>query len=148
MNKNKYLHEDCGVGVDPARRRMAGVAGVGLIAAGAATLWPLRTAQAQSAVIYTPLETLVALVRAGAEAVATAVDAGRLRAAGATLIGTRLVATSILERIKASETYRAGAGDAIERVVGDLGALLGVARGPRLARQAALGRTLLGTETP
>ena len=66
MNKNKHLHEDCGVGVDLARRRMAGVAGVGLIAASAATLWPLRTAQAQSAVIYTPLETLVAPITRGA----------------------------------------------------------------------------------
>jgi sulfur-oxidizing protein SoxY len=66
VNKNKHLHEDCGVGVDLARRRMAGVAGVGLIAASAATLWPLRTAQAQSAVIYTPLETLVAPITRGA----------------------------------------------------------------------------------
>jgi acyl-CoA dehydrogenase len=100
----------------------------------------------EAALFLGGLKAEVALVQAGAKAVAEAVDAGRLRAAGATLIGTRLVATSILERIKASETYRAGAGDATERVVGDLGALLGVARGPRLARQAALGRTLLGTE--
>jgi len=66
VNKNKYLYQVCEEGVNPARRRMAGVAGVGLLAAGAATLWPLRAARAQSVTIYTPLETLVAPITRGA----------------------------------------------------------------------------------
>jgi acyl-CoA dehydrogenase len=88
------------------------------------------------------------LARAGAEALAAAADARRLMRAGGTLIGVRLVAQGMLDRVKASGAYRQGTHDAIERVVGDLGALLGVARGPRLARQAALGRTLLGSHNP
>lgn len=66
MNKNRYLHDSRAARVDPARRRVAGAAGLGLMAVGAGTLWPLRVARAQSVMIYTPLETLVAPITRGA----------------------------------------------------------------------------------
>ena len=116
-----------------------------LIAAFARLPAPEIAACEDFAILLGGLRAEADVARAGAEAVVAALDAGRLRDAAGTLMGVRLIAASILARVSGHEAYRAGAGDAIQRVVRDLDALLGVARGPRLARQAALGRSLLGS---
>jgi acyl-CoA dehydrogenase len=74
---------------------------------------------------------LTAVFAAGAEAVVAALDAGRLRTGDATLVGLRVLAEAIVARLKAVVPGE---------VVADLEAVLGIARGPRLARQTALGR--------
>ena len=64
-------------------------------------------------------------------------DAGRFRTGDATLVGLRVLALSIMERLRAL-----GLAAAVD-VLGDLDAVMGIARGPRLARQVALGEAAL-----
>lgn len=74
---------------------------------------------------------LNAVYEAGAEAVVSALDAERFQTGDATLVGLRVLALDVVERLK----RLGGETD----VVRDLDAVLGIARGPRLARQARLG---------
>ena len=116
MNKNKHLHEDCGVGVDLARRRMAGVAGVGLIAASAATLWPLRTAQAQSAAA----EHFKAPESGGSSraAIAEEDDAGPVDETGVEPKDIELVVTQAgVSRAKAVAALKANSGDIVSAIM-------------------------------
>lgn len=84
---------------------------------------------------------LTAVFGEGAEAVVASLDADRLAEKAATLVGLQVLAAELLRRILAHQTQFGPADDAaLERLVTDLDALLSVARGPRLARQARLGR--------
>ena len=89
---------------------------------------------------------LVEVFAAGAEAVVAALDAGRLENGSPTLVGLRVLAVDILAHVQAFP--RDGIGDGAEAAVtamlSDIEAVLGVARGPRLARQARLGMKLAG----
>jgi acyl-CoA dehydrogenase len=80
---------------------------------------------------------LIAVFAAGAAAVVASLDAGRFRTGDATLVGLRVLALSIMERLRAL-----GLAAAVD-VLGDLDAVMGIARGPRLARQVALGEAAL-----
>jgi acyl-CoA dehydrogenase len=89
------------------------------------------------------LAALTAVLAGGAEAIADALDAGRLAGENARLIGLRLLTAELLSRARTHlETY-GPAGDAtIERLFAALDLSLSVARGPRQARQARLGQSL------
>jgi acyl-CoA dehydrogenase len=90
----------------------------------------LERAEALGAVVA-----LNAVFAAGAEAVVEALDGGA--SAAATLVGLRVLALEIVLRLRALGLGAAGA------ILGDLDAVLGIARGPRLARQVALGEAAL-----
>jgi acyl-CoA dehydrogenase len=84
---------------------------------------------------------LTALFAEGAEAVVAALDGGRLADKAATLVGLRLLAADLLQRARVHQAEFGPHNDeACEQLMADLDALLSVARGPRLARQARLGR--------
>lgn len=84
---------------------------------------------------------LTAVFAEAAEAVVAALDADRLADQAATLVGLHVLAAEVLQRVRAHRTEFGPADDAtLERLLTDLDALLSVARGPRLARQARLGR--------
>ena len=74
---------------------------------------------------------LTSVYEAAAEAVVASLDAGRFQNGDATLVGLRVLALDVVERLKAlgGET----------ELTRDLDAVLAIARGPRLARQARLG---------
>lgn len=76
---------------------------------------------------------LTAVFATGAEAVVTTLDAGRFRTGDARLVGLRVLAQDILTRLRASSAPES-------EILSDLEAVLNVARGPRLARQAQLGK--------
>ena len=85
---------------------------------------------------------LAAVFAEAAEAVVAALDADRLAGKAATLVGLHVLAGEILQRVRAHQTQFGPSGDAaLERLVADLDVLLSVAKGPRLARQARLGRS-------
>lgn len=79
---------------------------------------------------------LNAVFAAGAEAVIATLDAGRFRTGDATLVGLRVLAQQIVERLKASMPTTAD-------ILADLEAVLAIAPGPRMARQAHLGQAIL-----
>lgn len=103
---------------------------IGLFAGGAPEL-----AEALGAVVA-----LTAVFAAGAEAVVTALDAGRFRTGDATLVGLRVLAIDVVGRL-AAMPGEAG----LKAILADLDATLNIARGPRLARQAHLGAVVLRT---
>jgi acyl-CoA dehydrogenase len=80
---------------------------------------------------------LTAVFAAGAETVVATLDAGRLRTGDATLVGLRVLAQEIVARLKALAL------PAMDEILSDLDAVLGIARGPRLARQTHLGEAAL-----
>lgn len=89
---------------------------------------------------------LTAVFAEAAEAVVAALDAERLADKAATLVGLRVLAAELLQRVRThhaqfgSGQAQSGSGDAtLERLLTDLDVLLSVAKGPRLARQARLG---------
>ncbi len=85
---------------------------------------------------------LTSVFAAGAEAVVTALDAGRFRTGDATLVGLRLLAIDIVVRLRAlatAATIPPLATGRLQAILSDLDATLNIARGPRLARQAHLG---------
>ena len=92
---------------------------------------------------------LTGVYAAGAAAVVTALDADGLRSGDATLVGLRVLALDVVQRLRglSGEGWAGEAGGAVAaRLAGgldDLDASLAVARGPRLARQAQLGATAL-----
>jgi acyl-CoA dehydrogenase len=75
-----------------------------------------------------------------AEAVVAALDAGRLADKAATLAGLHVLAADLLQRIRAHQAQFGSGNTTSERLLTDLDVLLSVAKGPRLARQARLGR--------
>ena len=89
------------------------------------------------------LAALTAVLAGGAAAIADALDAGRLAAESARLIGFRLLTTDLLHRVRTHLAVHGPATDAaVERLLADLDLSLSVARGPRQARQARLGAAL------
>jgi acyl-CoA dehydrogenase len=86
------------------------------------------------------LVALTALFEAGAEAVVARLDRGQIDTGPATLVGLRLLAAEILRLSKDHAAAHLRAEDeALATLFGDIEATFGVARGPRLARQARLG---------
>lgn len=86
---------------------------------------------------------LTAVLDHGASAVVAALDAGRLRAEAAASVGLRVLATDIRARIGALIDATALPADpARDRLLADLDAILGIARGPRAIRQQRLGESL------
>ena len=84
---------------------------------------------------------LTAVFAEAAEAVVAALDADRLPDKAAALVGLHVLAAELLQHIRTFQSHFGPAGDtALERIVADLDVMLSVARGPRLARQARLGR--------
>ena len=85
---------------------------------------------------------LTAVYAAGAAAVVAALDRGDPHTQSAALIGLRVLAGDVMQRLR-SPTEGLGTHDAAtETMLGDLDATLGIARGPRLARQARLGASV------
>lgn len=85
------------------------------------------------------LVALTAVYEAGAEAVIATLDAGRLDAGSATLVGLRVLAGDLLRRFREHVGTHGPNEEAVETMLKDLDATLGIARGPRMARQARLG---------
>lgn len=85
------------------------------------------------------LVALAAVFGDAAEALVAALDAGALDSKAATLVGLRVLATDMAERVRAHvRQYGPPHDPAIEEVLRDIDATLSVARGPRQARQARL----------
>ena len=91
------------------------------------------------------LAALTAVLAGGAEAIANALDAGRLADESARLVGLRLLTAELLRRVRGHIASHGPAADAAtERLLTDFDLSLSVARGPRLMRQARLGAALRG----
>jgi acyl-CoA dehydrogenase len=89
------------------------------------------------------LVALTAVFAEAAAAVVTALDAGELPRLSAALVGLRVLAAEMLQRARAHRDTFGPADDAdIARAFGDLETSLSVARGPRRARQARLGKMM------
>ena len=85
------------------------------------------------------LVALAAVFSDAAEAVVAALDAGRLDAKSATLVGLRVLAAEWLARARAYQAACGASDDAaIERLLADLDVMLSVAKGPRMLRQLNL----------
>ena len=92
---------------------------------------------------------LVAVYAVAAEAVVAALDAGELARRAATLVGLRVLAAELLQRVRGHrDAYGTTDDSAIERACTDLETSLSVARGPRQARQARLGQELIAASRP
>jgi acyl-CoA dehydrogenase len=88
---------------------------------------------------------LTAVLAGGAEAIAAALDSGRLADEGACLVGLRLLVADLLDRVRAHiETHGPVIGATMDEMLADLDLSLSIARGPRLTRQARLGAALRG----
>jgi len=84
---------------------------------------------------------LTAVFADAAEAVVAALDANRLADKAATLVGLHVLAAELLHRVRTHQTQFGPPGDAaLDRLLADMDVMLSVAKGPRLARQARLGR--------
>lgn len=81
---------------------------------------------------------LTAVFAAGAEAVVSSLDEGRFRTGDPTLVGLRVLAQDITERLRALAAHAP-----LADILADLDATFGIARGPRLARQTQLGAAAL-----
>jgi acyl-CoA dehydrogenase len=91
------------------------------------------------------LAALTSVLAGGAEAIADALDEGRLADENTRLIGLRLLTAELLGRVRGHLDAHGPAADAaIDRVLGDLDLSMSVARGPRRARQVRLGEALRG----
>jgi hypothetical protein len=75
---------------------------------------------------------------AGAESVVASLDAGRFRTGDAALVGLRVLAMAIVARMRAA-LAEAPPAERLTESLADLDATLGIASGPRLARQIHLG---------
>lgn len=85
---------------------------------------------------------LTAVYQTGAEAAIETLDAGRLDADSAVLIGLRTLAGEILAHVR-THAHTFGVTDpVVAEMLKDLEATQGIARGPRLVRQARLGASL------
>jgi acyl-CoA dehydrogenase len=88
------------------------------------------------------LVALTAVYEAGAEAVVATLDAGTLDSGSATLVGLRVLAGDIAQRVRTHVDTFGPVDPAIETMLADLDAILSIARGPRMVRQARLAETL------
>jgi acyl-CoA dehydrogenase len=112
-----------------------------------ATLGALRHAIRQFAGATIPqkedlgaIVALIAVFAAGATEVTTALDAGRFRTGDATLVGLRVLALDIVTRLRALPAPADDhANQRFSETLADLDAILAIAKGPRLLRQAHLG---------
>jgi acyl-CoA dehydrogenase len=89
---------------------------------------------------------LIEVFAAGAEALVTRLDAGKLRTGDPTLVGLRVLAADLVGRLRGLAAHLSAETPAAIRlgeIIADLDATLGVARGPRQARQVALGEAAL-----
>jgi len=87
---------------------------------------------------------LVAVYTDAAEAVVAALDADELARQAAALVGLRVLAAELLQRVRDHrDAYGPADDSAIERACTDLKTSLSVARGPRQARQSRLGQELV-----
>jgi acyl-CoA dehydrogenase len=92
---------------------------------------------------------LVAVYADAAEAVVAALDSGDLARQAAALVGLRVLAAELLQRVRDHrEAFGPTDDSAIERACADLETSLSVARGPRQARQARLGQELIAASRP
>ena len=96
---------------------------------------PAGQAEALGAIVA-----LTAVFAIGAESVVAALDANRFRTGDATLVGLRVLATDIVARLRSLVTDEQ---QALAATLADIDATLGIARGPRLARQVQLGEAAL-----
>ena len=94
------------------------------------------------------LVALAAVYAEAADSVVAALDAGELEDMSAALAGLRVLAAEMLRRARAHRDSFGPKGEAIDRVFADLDTSLSVARGPRAARLARLGRALIGAASP
>jgi acyl-CoA dehydrogenase len=85
------------------------------------------------------LVALTAVYEAAAEAVVAPLDNGIVDMGSATLVGLRLLAAEILRLMRGHVGKYAADDAAVTTLLDDIEATFGVARGPRLARQARLG---------
>jgi acyl-CoA dehydrogenase len=83
------------------------------------------------------LVALTAVFAAASDCVVEALDDGQLQTGDATLVGLRVLALDIVGRLRGLGLPRAAG------IIADLDATLGIARGPRLARQTHLGEAAL-----
>jgi acyl-CoA dehydrogenase len=83
---------------------------------------------------------LTSVFEAAAESVVAPLDKGIVDMGSATLVGLRLLAAEILRLLRGYVGKYASADTAVTTLLDDIEATFGVARGPRLARQARLGR--------
>ena len=88
------------------------------------------------------LVALTAVYEAGAEAVVATLDAGTLDSGSATLVGLRVLAGDIAQRVRTHVATFGPTDPTVETMLTDLDATLSIARGPRMARQARLAETL------
>ena len=87
------------------------------------------------------LVALTAVYEAAAEAAVAPLDLGRVETGSAVLVGLRLLAGEIVRLAQIHvAAHVAAANPAVTNLFSDMEAAFGVARGPRLARQARLGR--------
>lgn len=87
---------------------------------------------------------LTSVYETGAESVVATLDAGKLNAESAVLVGLRLLAGEILAHVRTHAHTFGVTDEAVAGMLNDLDATLGIARGPRLARQSRLGASLSG----
>ncbi len=86
------------------------------------------------------LTALNAVFADAAEALVSGLDAGRLADKAATLVGLRVLAAELMQRVRVhTEKFGPRNDPAIDEVLRDLDVSLSVARGPRQVRQARLG---------
>jgi acyl-CoA dehydrogenase len=85
------------------------------------------------------LVALTAVFEAAAEAVVAPLDKGIVDMGSATLVGLRVLAAEILRLMRGHVGKYAANETAVTTLLDDIEATFGVARGPRLARQARLG---------
>lgn len=85
------------------------------------------------------LVALTAVFEAAAESVVASLDKGNVGIGSATLVGLRLLAAEILRLMRCHVGKYIAEDAAVTTLFNDIEATFGVARGPRLARQARLG---------
>jgi acyl-CoA dehydrogenase len=105
----------------------------------------LTTGENEAALSRGALVALSAVYAAAAAWLVDELDAGRFVDGSAVLVGLRVLATEMLQRMRTHIATHGPAGDAaVDTMLADIDATLSIARGPRIARQARLG---LITET-
>jgi acyl-CoA dehydrogenase len=99
----------------------------------------LVAGEGEAALSVGGLVALCAVYAAAAESLVATLDAGRLADGSAVLVGLRVLATEMLQRVRNHVDAFGPTGDAaLETLLSDMDATLAIARGPRLARQARL----------
>ena len=111
----------------------------GLLGAFRFLLHVLTPVSDETALSLGGLVALAAVFGDAAEALVAALDAGRLQEKSATLVGLRVLAAEMVQRVRAYlPECRRQHDPAVEEVLRDIDATLSIARGPRQTRQARL----------